>query len=183
MTNASGVASITLDAASVDSSGATYITASAPITTGGTTTTITSTPVGIAVNGAAITLGAITLGQSSISSYGTSSVSVPVLINGLPATEPISVNFTSACFASGKATLSSPVTSNAVTGIANSTYKDNNCNSGSDLITASVIGGAHASATITVVPPAASNIKFTSATPEIIGTSTASSALLSKSSG
>ena len=182
LTNASGVASITLDAASVDSSGATYITASAPITTGGTTTTITSTPVGIAVNGAAITLGAITLGQSSISSYGTSSVSVPVLINGLPATEPISVNFTSACFASGKATLSSPVTSNAVTGIANSTYKDNNCNSGSDLITASVIGGAHASATITVVPPAASNIKFTSATPEIIGTSTASSALLSKSS-
>jgi protocatechuate 3,4-dioxygenase beta subunit len=182
LTNASGVASITLDAASIDSSGATYISASAPITAGGTTSTITSTPVGIAVNGAAITLGALTLGQPSISSYGTSSVSVPVFIDGSPATVPISVNFTSACVASDKATLSSPVTSNAVTGIANSTYKDNNCNSGTDLITASVIGGAHASATITVVPPATSNIKFISATPEIIGTSTASSALLSKSS-
>ena len=182
LTNASGVASISLNAASVDSSGATYITSSAPITTGGTTTTITSTPVGVAVNGAAITLGVITLGQSSISSYGTSSVSVPVLINGLPATAPISVNFTSACVASGKATLSSPVTSNAVTGIASSTYKDSNCNSGTDLITASVIGGAHASATITVTPPATNNIRFISATPEVIGTSTAAAASLLKSS-
>jgi len=84
--------------------------------------------------------------------------------------------------ASGKATLSSPVTSNAVSGVAYSTYKDNNCNAGSDVITASVVGGAHASATITVLPPATSNIKFISATPEIIGTSTASSSLLSKSS-
>ena len=182
LTNASGVASIILNQASIDSAGATYISASAPITAGGSTSTITSNPLGIAVNGAAITLGTITLGSSTISSYGTSSVSVPVLINGVAATVPISVNYTSACVASGKATLSSPVTSNAVTGIASSTYKDNNCNSGSDLITASVIGGSYTSATITVIPPATSNIKFISAIPEIIGTSTASAPSLSKSS-
>ncbi len=179
LTNASGVASVTLNASSIDSTGASSITASAQLDT---TTTITSKPVGIAVNGASVTLGALTLGQSSISSYGTSSVSVPVLISGSPATVPISVTFTSACVSAGKATLSSPVTSNAVTGIANSTYKDNNCNSGTDLITASVIGGAHASAIITVVPPATNNIQFVSATPAIIGTQTAGAATLPKSS-
>lgn len=182
LTNASGIASVSLDTVSVDSAGATYISSSAPIYSGGSSTIITSSPVGIAVNGAAITLGTVTLGSSTISSYGTSSVSVPVLINGSPATVPISVNFTSSCVASGKATLSSPVTSNAVSGTAYSTYKDNNCNAGSDVITASVVGGAHASATITVLPPATSNIKFISASPEVIGTSTASSSLLSKSS-
>lgn len=179
LTNASGVASVILNAASIDSTGATSITASAQLDT---STTITSKPVGIAVNGASVALGTLTLGSPSISSYGTSSVSVPVLIGGAPATVPISVTFTSACVANGKAALSSPVTSNAVTGIANSTYKDNNCNSGSDLITASVIGGATASATITVVPPTTNNIQFVSATPAIIGTKTAGAATLSKSS-
>lgn len=182
LTNSSGVASISLDAASIDSAGATYVSASADIIVGETTSTITSTPVGVAVNGAAITLGAITLGQSTISSYGTSSVSVPVLINGLPATVPIAVNFNSGCVASNKATLSSPVTSNAVTSLASSTYKDNNCNSGSDVITASVTGGASSSVTITVTPPATSNIKFISATPQVIGTSVAASPLLAKTS-
>ncbi|PKN53141.1 MAG: hypothetical protein CVU55_02715 [Deltaproteobacteria bacterium HGW-Deltaproteobacteria-13] len=138
--------------------------------------------MGITVNGAIVTLGAITLGQPSISAYGTSSVNVPVLIDGLAATVPISVTFASSCVTSGKATLTSPVTNNIGTGIATSTYKDNNCNSGTDVITASVSGGAHASATITVIPPATNNIQFVSATPSIIGTSTASSSSLPTSS-
>ncbi|GEM_PF-253599 len=182
LTNVSGVASITLNAASIDASGATYISASAPITAGGTTTTITSNPLGIAVNGAAITLGAIALGTPTISTYGSSSVSVPVLINGVAASVPISVNFTSYCVGISKATLSSPVTSNVSTGTAYSTYKDNLCNSGTDTITASVAGGASASRTITVLSPVANNIEFVSATPKIIGTSTASAPGLSKSS-
>ena len=112
LTNASGIASVLLNAGSIDSTGATSITASAPVTTDGTTETVTSTPVGIAVNGATVTLGALTFGSPSISSYGTSSVSVPVLIGGVPATVPISVAFTSPCVSADKATITSPVTSN-----------------------------------------------------------------------
>jgi len=153
------------------------------VTTSGTTETVTSTPVGIAVNGATVTLGTVTLGSSSISAYGTSSVSVPVLISGSPATVPISVAFTSPCVSAGKATLNSPVTNSSSTGIATSTYKDNGCNSGTDTITASVTGAtATASATITVIPPTANNMQFVSATPAIIGTSPTGAATLPKSS-
>lgn len=166
LTNSSGVASIILNAADVSSAGATSITASAAVTTSGTTATVTSTPVGIAVNGATVTLGTLTLGQPSISAYGTSSVSVPVLVNGSAATIPISVTFTSPCVTSVKATLTSPVTT--ILGTATSTYKDNNCASGTDVITASVTGTT-ASATITVAIPTANNIQFVSATPTIIG--------------
>ncbi|KAF0160260.1 MAG: Ig domain protein group 1 domain protein [Syntrophaceae bacterium] len=179
LTDASGVASVTLDAASISSSGATSIMASAPVTTGGTTSTITSKAEGISVNGAAVTIQSLTLGSPSISSYGTTSVSALVWLNGAPATVPISVAFTSSC--GNKATLDTPVTTNTATGIATSTYKDNNCASGSDMITASVTGNTK-SVTITVVPPAASNIKFVSATPEIIGTKGTGASTLSQSS-
>jgi hypothetical protein len=179
LTNASGIASITLNAASVDSAGATSITASTSVTTDGTTETVTSTPVGIAVNGATVTIHSLTLGSPSISSYGTSSVNALVWINGSPATVPISVAFTSSCVSAGKATLTNPVTT--VAGTATSTYKDNNCALGSDTITASVTGDS-ASATITVALPATSNVQFVSATPSIIGTSTASAASLPTSS-
>jgi len=100
---------------------------------------------------------------------------VPVLINGLSATIPISVTFTSLC--GGKATLTTPVTT--VAGVANSTYKDNGCASGAvsivDTITATVTGGATAGANITVLPTTANNVKFVSADPEIIITGGATS--------
>jgi hypothetical protein len=179
LTNASGVATINLNATSIDSAGATGITASATFTSGVTTVTLNSTPVGIAVNGAALTLGDITLGLSPISSYGTSSVSVPVFVNGLAATVPISVKFTSPCVTAGKATLSSPVTT--IAGTAISTYKDNGCGSATDTITASVTGDSK-QATITVTIPGPNNIEFVSATPSIIGTSTASAPTLVKQS-
>lgn len=178
LTNGSGQASVTLNAASIDSAGATYITASATVTTDGTTSTVTSS-VGIEVNGAEVTLHSLALGSSSISAYGTSSVSALVWVNGSPATVPISVAFTSNCVGQTKATLTSPVTT--ILGTATSTYKDNNCASGSDVITAIVTGDTK-TVTITVVPPATNNIQFVSATPEIIGTQTVGSATLPKSS-
>jgi hypothetical protein len=182
MTNISGIATVDLNAAGLSSSGATYITASAPITVGGVLTTITSAPVAIAVNGATVTLGTpMTLTPASISAYGTSSVSVPVLVNGSPATVPISVAFTSPCASAlpvPKATLTTPVTS--ILGTATSTYTDNGCGV-PDLITASVTADTE-SAIITVAAPAANNIQFISAIPEIIGTKTVGAASLSKSS-
>ncbi len=163
-----GTATILLNAADVSSAGATSITASAPVTTAGVTSTITSAPVGVAVGGAAVTLGALNLSQPSISAYGTSIVSIPVYLGTPPVltTIPIQVAFTSPCVASSKATLTTPVTT--ILGTATSTYKDNGCGLGTDVITASVTGDTE-SATITVAIPATNNIQFVSATPTIIG--------------
>lgn len=176
LTNATGVATIILNAASIDASGATSISASAVAGS----STVTSAPLGLALNAATVTLGSITLGLPEISAYGTSSVSVPVLINGVPATTPISVSFTSPCVSGGKATITSPVTTMA--GTATSNYKDSNCASSSDVITASVSGGSTASATINVTPPTTNNIKFVSASPAIIGTQTSGATTLPKTS-
>ncbi len=183
LTDEDGVATVTLNAADIDSAGATSLTASAQVTFQDAMVTTTSSPLGITVGGAEITLGTITVGTSPISAYGTSSVSVPVLIGGTAATVPISVNFNSPCVSSGKAEISSPVTSSA--GVATSTYTDKGCASGTasiiDTITASA-GDDTATATITVNPTAVSNISFISATPTVIGTSTASATSLLKSS-
>jgi hypothetical protein len=184
LTNASGVASVTLNAASIDSAGATYITASTTTYIGGTATTVTSNQVGVSVSGGTVTLGALTVGTSPISAYGTSSLSIPVLINGVSATVPISLTFTSSCVNAGLATISSPVTSSAGTAI--STYKDNGCASGSsdivDTITASVTSRASATNTITVHPTQVSNIQFVSASPAIIGVKGTGSVALPQSS-
>lgn len=168
LTNGSGIATITLNAASFDSEGATSITASASVTTSGTTATVTSAPVGISVGSAAVTLGTLNLSQPSISAYGTSIVRIPVYLGAPPVltTIPIQVAFTSPCVVSGKATLTTPVTT--ILGTATSTYKDNGCGSGTDVIMASVTG-ATASATINVAIPAANNMQFISAIPTIIG--------------
>jgi hypothetical protein len=182
LTNSSGVATITINAVS---SGATSITASATPSS----STVTSSPVGLAVSvsgggggggGSTITLGNITLGSNSISAYGSTSVSVPVYVNSVLATVPMSVTFTSPCVTLGYATLSSPVTT--IGGNATSTYTDKGC-SATDTITASVTGATNTSSTnIIVAAPTATNIQFVSATPSTIGTSTASSTLLQTSS-
>jgi hypothetical protein len=182
LTNSSGVATITINAVS---SGATSITASATPSS----STVTSSPVGLAVSvsgggggggGSTITLGNITLGSNSISAYGSTSVSVPVYVNSVLATVPMSVTFTSPCVTLGYATLSSPVTT--IGGNATSTYTDKGC-SATDTITASVTGATNtSSANIIVAVPTATNIQFVSATPSNIGTATASSTLLQTSS-
>jgi hypothetical protein len=174
LTDAKGLATISINAAD-SGAGATAITASAALASG----TVTSSPVGISVNQTLLTLQNMILGSSSISSYGTTSVSVDVLIDSLPATVPIAVTFNSPCVASGKATLSSPVTT--IAGTATSTYKDNGCGNGTDTITASV-SGASLNQSLAVSIPTTSNIQFTSASPPIIGTQTASASTLPKSS-
>jgi len=148
--------------------------------------TVTSSAVGLAVSASGtgtstITLGGIALGSNSISAYGSTSVSVPVYINSVLATVPMSVTFTSLCVTSGQATLSSPVTT--IGGNATSAYTDNGCGT-TDTIRASVTGATNSpvGANITVAAPTATNIQFVSATPSTIGTSTASSASLQTSS-
>ncbi len=178
LTGSDGRAWIRLDTSGIADAGATSLTASADVETTSngtaTTATYTSAPLGVAVNASSVTLGAATLDLGKISAYGTALVSVPVLVNGAPSSSPMAVSFTSPCVASGKATLSSPVTT--INGVATATYKDANCATGSDVISASV-GNVSTRTTLAVTPPATSNLQFTSAVPAVIGIQGAGSLL------
>jgi hypothetical protein len=91
-------------------------------------------------------------------------VSVRVLMNGALVQTPLTVNFTSDCSSSGKASISS--SANTINGVATATYTDKGC-AGTDTITAWV-GNVGAQTTITVAAPKASNISYVSAMPSSI---------------
>lgn len=155
LTNSSGVASVTL---------------TTPNTSGGAAAvTAASTVAGAAVTGSAnyavgastLSLSAITL-PGTISAYGTASVSVNVLNNGVLFTTPLTVKFTSACAASGKATLTASVTT--VNGTAAASYLDNGCNNPSpgDSITATLLNGVTVTGILPVGAPSLGSIQYVS---------------------
>lgn len=159
LTNASGVATIQMSSASLSAAGAALVTASA--TVGGTTV------IGSAayqVGAANVTLSNFSISATDIPAYGTSTIAVTVLVNGVPTTAPLTVGFASGCSASGKATLASSV--QTVNGIATATYTDKGCN-GTDTITVSVLDKT-VQGTIKSAGPAPANIQFVSATPSQI---------------
>jgi len=178
LTDNNGEAKITITPSST-SGGAVAITASASIPVSGSSKTLTSAPLGISIGTAAVTIHSLTAGTPAISAYGTTTVNAEIYVGGVIATVPISVTFNSSCTSSGKATISSPVTT--INGVATATYKDNGCGLGSDTITANISGGT-ANTTITVAVPDTNNIQFTSAEPSTIGTSPANSVSLPTSS-
>ncbi|HUY04730.1 MAG TPA: hypothetical protein VMV33_15740 [Rhodocyclaceae bacterium] len=173
LTDASGVAAIQIDPASLASAGAATITATAAV---GTATPSGSASFGIGA--AAVGLSALSLGQNPLSAYGTTSVSVNV--TGVPTTTPVTVNFSSICATSGKATL--PASVQSVNGVATATYQDKGC-SAVDTITASIAGTAVTqTASLTVAAPGVASIQFVSATPTTIVLKGTGGAGLSESS-
>ncbi|MFA6313395.1 MAG: hypothetical protein WCV99_08405 [Sterolibacterium sp.] len=159
LTDASGVATIQIDAASLTAAGATTITATA--TVDGAEVIGSS---GFSVSAANAGLANMTVGTNPLSSYATTSVSVTV--TGVPASTPITVNFSSICASGGKATL--PASVQSTNGVATATYTDKGC-AGSDTITASVAGLAVTkTVTLQVNSPAAASLQFVSATPSTI---------------
>ena len=127
-------------------------------TTGGTSTTTTPS----------LSMSGITLGLSTLSANGTTSVSVTVLdSSGVAYTSPVDIDFSSICSASGKASISSPITT--VNGVATSNYLDKGC-ANTDIITAALASDATVkqTASLVVTPPAAGSIQFVSATPTSI---------------
>ena len=161
LTNASGVATTRLDAASISATGASEVNATATLS-GATTPPTGSAP--FAIGGANVSL-ALSISQASISAYGTSTVLATITVNGAAPSNPMVVQFTSSCVASGKATLSTNV--QTVNGVATSTYTDKGCASLTDTIIASV-GSTQKGGTITVAKPTAVNIQFVSTTPNSI---------------
>jgi hypothetical protein len=159
LTNAAGVASIKMSAASLSAAGAATLTATATIgdvSVRGSTT--------FQVGAANLSLSGLTVSPSSIPAYGTSIVSVTVNVNGAPSTAPLTVSLTSGCVIGGKATL--PVAVQTVNGQATATYTDKGCNA-TDTITVSVLDQSR-QGTITVAGPQAANIQFASASPGTI---------------
>lgn len=155
LTNSSGVATATLTTSNT-AGGASTVTASASV--GGT---VTTKSLNYAIGSSTITLSALTL-PSSLSAYGTASVSVNVLNNGAPYTSPMTVSFTSACAGAGKATLTASVTT--VNGTATANYLDNGCNNPSpgDTITATLMNGVTSTGNLPVSSPSVGSIQFVS---------------------
>lgn len=156
LTNANGIAMVTLTTSNT-SGGASAVTAST------TVNGIDATNyVNYGIGSSTLSLSALTLPASTLSAYGTASISVNVLNNGAPFTSPITVKFTSACALGGKATLTASVTS--INGTATANYVDNGCNNTipGDTITATLTNGVTATGNLPVGSPTLGSIQFVS---------------------
>jgi len=161
LTDATGTATVRLNAASLSSAGATTLSAQSQVGSAGVNGSL-----GFAIGAANVTITNFTVGTNPLSAFGTTSVSVTVNSNGAPVTSGQTVTFSSPCSGSGRAVLTSSVITGAG-GIATASYRDNGCG-GTDTITASVSGLATATQNITITIPTAGSIQFVSATPTAI---------------
>lgn len=164
LTNANGEASTTLSPASSTSAGADEVTAS--VTYAGK---LLENKVAFQLNATNIALafGALPSGFT-LSAYGQTSLVLNA--TGASVGSPVSVTLTSACVASGKATIS-PSTATMTSGSLTVQYLDNGCGAlrVSDAVQASVPASASA-ATVTVplTTPSVTSLGFVSASPEQI---------------
>jgi len=98
-----------------------------------------------------LSMSALTAVTNPLPPYGTTTISVTVLEDGLPATSTQTVDFTSTCFAIGRAVISPLNPTTNASGIATMTYTDNGCG-GPDSITASIVSGPSISGNLNVLP-------------------------------
>lgn len=159
LTDANGVAEVTMRPASLSSSGAG--TVSAAVVVAGTSLDASTN---FNVGATAITLGPLSLSPASIPAYGSSVITVDVLAGASKYTEQqMNIAFTSNCVTTGKATLAATApTSN---GTAQVVYRDQGCGN-TDQITATASGIAKAStASLAIAAPKAASIQFSAASP------------------
>lgn len=115
-------------------------------------------------NTPAITLSLVapSTSSSNLAAYGSTTLQVKVLSNGVADTNSVSVTFSSPCAASGKAILTASALTTA--GIAQATYTDKGC-SATDTITIATAGATSITATLVVAAPTPASIQFVSANP------------------
>ena len=161
LTDSNGIATVSMSAASLSAAGAGIVTATATVDG----TTAASGTAAFQVGAATIELGAPAITSTlPISSYGTTTITMKVKVNGVEPTEPVTVYVSSSCATQGKATL--PASVQTVSGTATVTYTDKGCGT-SDTVTLSAFDKS-TSTVITSLTPAAANIRFVSATPSLI---------------
>lgn len=174
LTDASGVATVTLQPAGLFNSGATTISATAQVGTAAVTSSLSFAVGSVAVTVTAPVLG---VGAAPLSAFGTTSITVAATIGGVPLdyycttvntnlvlTCDNTVIFSSPCGNAGKAVLTKAST---VGGVATGSYRDNGC-TGTDVITASIAGATSPSTNLVITPQTTGSIQFVSATPSSI---------------
>ncbi|MEO7494337.1 MAG: Ig-like domain-containing protein, partial [Massilia sp.] len=116
------------------------------------------------VGATSLVLSALKLSPSTITAYGSTVVSIDVLAGATKYTDQqLTVNFTSTCVSSGRATMAVSAPTN--NGTAQVVFRDQGCGS-NDAISASVVGVKQsASATLSIGVPAATSIQFSTASP------------------
>lgn len=159
LTDASGVATISMRAASLSAGGAGTVTATSSVA--GTTATGSAN---YSVGATTLTFGTLTASPASIQAYGSTLLSVDVLNGSSKYTDQqVNVSFSSACVTAGKATLAATVPTN--NGTVQTVYRDKGCGN-NDIVTVSAAGVTKsASTTLTIAPPAAASVQFVAASP------------------
>lgn len=166
LTDASGKAAVTLSPSGTVNGGADTVTATAEVNDQSLTAQagyqLTATSVAFSSFTSNVPAG------NSVSAYGQAVLNVAM--SGVSDSSPVTLNFTSACVALGKAVIS-PVSAASTTGVITATYKDQGCGAvrSSDIVTASVAGTAiQSQVTLPLAQPSANSLTFVSATPETI---------------
>jgi len=159
LTDASGVASVTMRAASLSAAGAGAVT---------TTTTVADATItgtgNYAVGATALSFGTLTAKEASLPAYGTTVLSVDLLSgSGKYTDQQVNVNFSSSCITAGKATVSATVATN--NGTAQTVYRDKGC-ANTDIVTVSSDAVAKpVNTTLTIGAPSAASVQFVGAAP------------------
>jgi hypothetical protein len=159
LTDANGVASVTMRVASLAAGGAGKVTATS--TVAGTTVSGESN---YSVGATTLSFGTLSASPNSIQAYGSTVLSVDVLAGtGKYTEQQVNVTFSSACVAAGKATLATTVATN--NGTAQTVYRDKGC-ANNDVITVAADGiSKSTTAQLQIAAPAAASVQFVSATP------------------
>lgn len=159
LTDANGVATVTMRAASLAAGGAAAVTASTTVADA-----IVTGTGNYAVGATALSFGTLSAKEPKLQAYGTTVLSVDLLSGSAKYTDQqVNVNFSSACITAGKATVSSTVATNG--GTASTVYRDKGC-ANTDIVTASSDSVAKSvTTTLDIAAPAAASVQFVSAAP------------------
>jgi hypothetical protein len=163
LTNASGMASVSISPASVSSIGAATLTVSADLAG-----TAVSSTRDFSVQAANIALSPLRVGSSALNSGGNTSIAVTALLGGTSARgTPVNVSFTASCGRINEGVAS--VTTDG-SGVASAVYTavqaDGSPCSGPTTLAASTAGATAVATTVNVAAPVANAINFVSASPQ-----------------
>lgn len=157
LTDSAGIAKVFIKSKTINSSGASKITATASTAneeTGEGT-------VNFSIGAASFQLGAMTFSAQVVPAFNTITVSLPVSNNGQPATGSVPIVLTSSCVTAGKSVISEG-TLNA--GVYTASYTNNGCLLGTDTVTAQ-LGAASVSGNVSVLGANIGSIRFISSDP------------------
>ena len=169
LTNASGVATVSISPSSINAQGAGTVKAEASVDSAQVTGS-----VDFAVQNPSLTLSPIQLGASTLSSGGNTQISATALIDGRPASGlPVSVVFTASCGVINERDAVAGVT--ALTdgaGLASVSYRAVSSTGelcrGVVAVSAAISGAGSQATSLTVSPPTANSVAFVSSTPSQI---------------